>query len=333
MMLMKDQIIDVSIGEGHVIKDSLIKTFDLDGFRFTFDDKIFEYQKPAGYEPLVKILEDKYQSPVIITSGAKQALSACFYSLVKMNNHFLSIRKPYWSLLQPLCDMHGLVPDFYDDGIGSYNSPLLLVNPNNPDGSFIDDVSELSNNLMDKKSILIHDAVYYSHVYINRAHELKSSVGDAQIFSFSKMYGLSSLRLGYVVCKNKEMYKHILEYIEGTTSGVSITSQVFAYDLVKLVNDRPDLNKDFEDASYQAILANKKLAKQINSNIISVDSKIESTSGMFLWAKLNDPSAFIKAKINVAYGDLFGDKDFIRMNLAIQKIDMEQIVFRLNNLR
>jgi len=56
--------IDSSVGEPYLIRDNL---FDM----FTWDEDVsgldLSYPFPQGYGPLVKMLEDKHQAPVIFT--------------------------------------------------------------------------------------------------------------------------------------------------------------------------------------------------------------------------------------------------------------------------
>jgi aspartate/methionine/tyrosine aminotransferase len=323
--------IDCAIGEPHVVRDNLLNSFNL-------DDKILDslsaedliYPAPAGYGPLVKYLEDKYHYPVVITNGAKQALGACFYAWKKMGWSQYTMKKPFWALIPPLSSIHNMECSFYAN---QGKLPFLLLDPNNPNGDSVK-VEELIN-LEKKYSVfhvpLVHDAAYYNHIYLPTEHPLPV-IGDAQIYSVSKMLGLSGLRLGYVVCKNKLMHSYITEYMEAMTVGVSILSQKFYFQiLAKHLDLYPQTTLNFERTSAADILHNKKLCKEINPNILLVPEDIEQQFGMFGFFKCHNVLAFEQAKIKIIQGAPFGAPGFIRMNLAIPRSLMQEVVTRLNN--
>ncbi len=129
-----DGWIDVSVGEPHVVREVLRKYFKLDSIGQDHPDHYWEYPNPIGYPPLVKALEEKHGYPVIITNGAKQALGATFYALKKMGKETVGMMEPYWALIPPLVEMHGLKPAI---GVHPFNiDSFLALAPNNPNGHF-----------------------------------------------------------------------------------------------------------------------------------------------------------------------------------------------------
>jgi aspartate/methionine/tyrosine aminotransferase len=325
--------IDTSVGEPHVVRENLLKAFELDRYEVRQHDRIWEYPFPTGYAELVDFLERKHKAKVIITNGAKQALGACFHSLKRMGKNVMGMRSPYWALIPPLAKMHGLDPAFINIKLENYCNvescdSYLCLAPNNPDG----DVSMLSDDYCQKNNMpFIHDAAYYTHVYLPPDYELKN-VGDVQIFSISKMLGLSGLRLGYVVCHNLDFYKYIQEYMESMTVGVSILPQIFLADLFNRMESYPSLVQKFEVTSHEALLEAKKIALKIRPEVLEVPETLLQTPGMFGWFKVGPQADFNKAKVNVIDGSLFGVPGMIRMNLAFNTETMEEIVNRLNSI-
>lgn len=322
--------IDVSVGEPHIVRDHLINTFSLSPYELPNINNMYEYPPPNGYKPLVKLLEDKYKAPVVITNGAKQALGATFYALNKMGKQFIGMRKPFWALIPPLVQMHGAVSV---PTLKSADSYLLLV-PNNPDGfsSTPADLKCLEDKCKEEDKPLIHDAAYYTHIYLPGNRPL-IPIGDVQIYSISKMLGLSGLRLGYVVCPNKDFYKLIVQYMEAMTVGVSVVSQIFLYDLLSRMNSYPTLTERFEGLSANSLAESKKIIQKVDPEILEVNSEIESTPGMFGWFKVGPKADFQKAKVNFIDGALFGVPGMVRMNLAFNADKMEEIVSRLNSIK
>ena len=342
ILLAKPQLpngfIDTSVGEAHIIKDNLLNIFNILPYHLSEVNKMWEYHEPQGYKKLIQLLENKYKSPVIITNGAKQALGAVFYALHQMGKKKVGMRLPYWALIPPLAEVHGVNCVFDDTtdplaGPIGYDSYLYLA-PNNPDGWTPDSktLQTMSEWSKEENIPFIHDAVYYNHIYLPQTYSLKQ-IGDVQIYSASKSFGLSGLRLGWIVCPNVEFYKLIQYYMETMTVGVSIVSQVFFYDLLNRMHGYPTLTEKFEMASAAALTANKKIVSQIDPEILEVPANLEDIPGMFLWAKVGPKANFQKSKVNIIDGALFGMPGFIRMNMAFDEKTMTDIVHRLNSTK
>jgi aspartate/methionine/tyrosine aminotransferase len=326
-----DGWLDVSVGEPHIVRQKLMEVFDLSLYEVPQKEHFHEYPPPAGYGPLVKLLEEKHHAPIVITNGAKGALGAVFYALTQMNRWNLGMQTPYWALIPPLMKMHGLSslpPPPLDDEISGMDCYLSLA-PNNPDGHMPDLKSD--SEAMKAQGIpFIHDAAYYTHTYLPSSTQL-GQYGDVQIYSISKMLGLSGLRIGYAVCPNPEFYKLILQYMEAMTVGVSIVSQVFLFDLLDRMRSYPTLTERFEWLSSNALLEAKKIISQVDPEVLVVPKNIESIPGMFGWFKVGPKANFEKAKINLIDGSLFGSPGMIRMNLAFDTSTLNSIVERLNS--
>lgn len=346
MLLAKPKLpegwIDCSVGEPHLVRENLIKTFQLEEELKHGHVKLNEliYPSPNGYEPLVRHLEEKHGAPVIITNGAKQALGAVFYALKKMGRDLVGMTVPYWCLIPPLMDMHGVQcyqlmenPPHYSDPDFWRRESRLYLGPNNPDGSIHSEseLIEMSESLKASKVPFIHDAAYYTHIYLPKSHNLPQ-FGDVQIYSISKMLGLSGLRIGYVVCPNPEFYKLILSYMEAMTVGVSIASQTWLYELLEHMKARPDLTDKFETISSEQLTNNKKLCLEIDPEVLEISTSLPSKPGMFGWFKTGPKLDLAKSKINVIDGALFGGPGMIRMNLAFPTKIMKEIVTRLNSV-
>lgn len=311
------------------MREILLKHFSLDSFPQDHPHNVWEYPAPTGYQPLVDMLQEKYGHPVIITNGAKQALGACFYALKKMGKQTLGMMEPYWALIPPLVEMHGLTPAL---GAHPYHiDAYLALAPNNPNGAF-PYLECLEATCKSKDIPLIHDAAYYTHVYLPFSTELKV-YGDVQIYSISKMFGLSGLRLGYVVCPNLEYYKLIQQYMEAMTVGVSITSQIFLHDLMLRMKEDPESFQKFEEEAHEALDTSKRILLQVDPDILMVTPQMVNINGMFGWLRVGPKANFQKSKINFIDGALFGGPGMVRMNLAFNQEKMETIVNRLNSVR
>lgn len=318
--------IDAAVGEPHIVRANLFDTFDMEALTPVIKDfNLFEYTKPAGYDPLVKFLENKHQAPVIISNGAKQSVGSVFYALKKAGKNKINMPSPWWSLFPPLIKMHGLehcgLPLPFDD------SAELVVYPNNPDGGGLE---YLDQKLIDAKNAhgipTIHDAAYFSKIYLGEDIP-KIGTPNVQIYTCSKLLGLSQLRVGYAVYHDTQLYKDALSYMEHMTVGVSILSQMYAYNILKEIEDNPEKTDRFETNCYIDIALNKAHASEIPSDILEPSG---NPTGMFLWTKCYNLDAFKNNKINVVEGTPFGMPGYIRMNVAIPEKTMIEVVDRLN---
>lgn len=323
--------IDLSVGEPRIVKECLSKYVELENGHFVPDANSWEYPDSVGYKPLVDLLEEKHQAPVIITNGAKQALGAVFYALAKMGYIKFGMKSPYWCLIPPLGAAHGLECRFQEPGFNqAHTPPYLLLAPNNPDGQCpnLDILKEYAGEYSDRGIPFIHDAAYFTHTYLPPSYEL-GPIGDVQIFSISKMFGLSGLRVGYTVCYNKEFYSLIKQYMEMMTVGVSSISQLLVYNLFNWEKKTPASTKEFEDETRGELIKAKKLMKALPPEILEVPNNIEDIPGMFGWFKVGPKANFQEAKVNIIRGDEFGMPGYIRLNLAVGLEQLAKVVARL----
>jgi aspartate/methionine/tyrosine aminotransferase len=326
--ILPPDFIDLSVGESHLVKDALDEVFNLLPYKICNDKSIFEYSDPKGYTHLVKLLENKYNKNVVICAGAKQGLCAAFYALKQMGKKNIGLRTPYWCLLPSAITMHGLEVSLTNN----YDS-YLCVAPGNPDNYLpnIDELRLLSNTCKNNNIPFIHDCAYFTPTYLTPNYPAEL-IGDVQIFSFSKMFGLSGLRCGFILCDDDEMFHHMTYYIETMTVGVSTFSQLFIYHILYEMSKMPNLEKRFYNKSFEALKKNKLLLKNINNYDVEVPSNMENLCGMFAFLKVYDKDIFRKAKVNVIDGSLFGAPGFVRLNLAVPYKTLEESINRINNL-
>lgn len=325
--------IDTSVGEANLVRSNLISTFNLSGELSLGKLKINDlvYPTPIGYSPLVKFLENKYHAPVIITNGAKQGLGAAFYSLKKMGWNYCGEKSPHWALIPSLAKMHGIDMIHANGPHVDDRSPFLLLSPNNPDGhcESSNELISLSEEFKNHNLPLIHDCAYYAHSYLSGTHSLPA-IGDVQIYSFSKMFGLSGCRLGFVVCHNPIFYKLIQEYMEAMTVGVSINSQAFLYEIIQQVYADSNLLHKFEFNNFMGLKRNKEICLQLDPKVLEVPPDFADTPGMFAFLKVGPKANFNRAKINIIEGTHFGAPGMIRINLSFDENKMQEIVNKLN---
>jgi len=323
--------IDLTVGEPHTIKKAMFESFDISQFK-VFEQELgfWEYQKPNGYSPLVSYLEKKHNAPVIITNGAKNGLAAYFYACSKMGLFNVGMKLPYWALIPPLAKEFKCNPIFCEPESADSCDSYLLLAPNNPDGQCENSEKLVKIAELYRKSgkIFAHDAAYYTYSYLPQDYELKD-IGDVQIYSGSKMLGLSSIRVGYIVCKNKEMYSYMCSYMETFSVGVSSLSQKIFLEILKHFDSNLNAKFAFELACRNSIAKSREILSQVNPNVIAIPEEFSKTSGMFGLVKLLNKEALTSAKINVLDGSLFGMDGYARLNLSFEENVWLDLIERL----
>jgi len=307
-------IINLGIGENNILREAVVEAYNLKNLSLENLPHIFEYAPPYGYEPLIKILEQIYGGKIIVGSGAKHCLSAAFYAMNAVGKNKIHVVRPFWASIPSLVAREGLE---YSESINDCDCQLIVA-PGNPDGSF--NLSTIAN------VPVIHDAAYYTGSYVPKEIYLKQ-IGDIQIYSMSKMFGLSGARIGWVHTYNEEYYTHMTKFIEATTAGISTISQSLLLDILNKDCNNPELRISYEDYVFKYLNINRKyLLENLNTNKFTIIDK--NQYGMFAWLK-SDVSNFTESGVNVMPGEPFGKPGYIRMNLAVS---MELIIKAVNKM-
>jgi aspartate/methionine/tyrosine aminotransferase len=318
--------IDLSFGEPTVVTNALFKNLNRAGKPFimpSFYDLLdWTYQPAAGSPDLVKVLEEKYRAKVVVCNGAKQALAAAMFAFKNQVGNKIFYDSPFYPANPSLAQSVGLTWASISEA-----DSLLITSPNNPDGKNLSNV-----NLLDFKmqKPMIHDAAYYTPVYLPE-NQMDIPIGDIQVYSMSKMYGVSGLRIGYSVCHNEKYYSDMVNYVEMTTAGVSIVSQDIALSIELSFKENPDWYKQFVSDSRNAITLARKELLNLDPEVLIVEEP-ESHS-MFAWCKIGPKLDHQSAKVYILPGELFGKPGYMRINIAHPPEVISEAVSRLNKFK
>lgn len=315
--------LDLSYGEPISVQQELLKQINKYNNSLKMpsvsDLKDWTYQPAAGKPDLIKILEDKYDAKVVVSNGAKQALAASLYSFKKSNVNSIFFESPFYPANTSIIDSVGLVR--VERGSEDCR---LITSPNNPDGRYVSSIEILQSKF---RVPTIHDAAYYTDIYLPDG-EIPMSIADIQVYSMSKMYGLSGLRIGYSVVHNEKYYKDMVDYMEMTTAGVSTASQDIARNLELFFKEFPQALTDFNRNSRTSLILSREVLKNIDSDVL-IPEKPESNS-MFAWCKVGSKLDYQAAKVYMLPGELFGKPGYMRLNIAYPVSVISEAVSRLN---
>lgn len=131
----------------------------------------------------------------------------------------------------PLLEENGfrLQKEFLNE-ITSDMDVLFLCNPNNPTGELVD--TELIDQILDRcekqNVLLVVDECFMEFVKDYQPYSLKSKCLTSNhliiLKAFTKLYAMPGLRLGYVICKNKELLHRMREVTQPWS--VSVPAQL-----------------------------------------------------------------------------------------------------------
>lgn len=315
--------IDLSFGEPKLIMEAMFEEINKVGSSFKMPDKYdiksWEYQPASGNPQFVELLQSKYRAKVVVCNGAKQALAASLYAFKKNGAESVYYDIPYYPANPSIVDSVGLKREEFDTA-----SLALITSPNNPDGKNYSNY-ELLN--IQRQKPMIHDGAYYTPAYLPDGQDV-INVGDVQIFSFSKTYGVSGLRIGYAVCHTEQYYKDIVDFMETTTAGVSTASQSIAMEIEKYFIDNPMSMYSFYEKARMRIHRNRNLFSSLNPEVLELIPC--ETNSMFAWCKAGPKLDNKAAKVHILDGSLFGKPGMMRINIAQPTEMIVQAIERLN---
>lgn len=322
--LPKDHI-DLGIGEPHILREAVLKCFNLNAidmakFDFSNLQQPWEYAPPNGYPALVKLLEERYNAPVVVTIGAKHGIFAALHALRQTGVRSVAYRTPYWSSFPFMIESMGL-KSVTNTNKNYIADSYLFVMPNNPDGFIVHE-----NTKLDIPVPIIHDAAYYTESYLPENYKF-GPIGDMQVFSASKMYGLSGLRLGWVVCHNRDFYKSLTAYVEASTAGVSTVSQRVLMSIIQAENEQPRLRRWFSEQMREHLTWAQHELRRLDPKVLEP----QSLDGMFGWCQKGECFSS-ESKVHVMDGSHFGDRSMVRLNLAVPKEILSEAIDKLNLL-
>jgi aspartate/methionine/tyrosine aminotransferase len=301
--------INLAVGEPYFFRRSVLPAITVRHI-----DKELAYPQVGGEPELLAELHRLMpQYPfIVVTNGAKQAISAAFYAFSELEKKFSVWHQvPYWPSYPTLAKGLGL--DFNEPGWRG-NQIVCVTSPGNPDGS--QDYPPFD------APVEVWDAAYAQPLYGFRGVPPPHRVG---IFSAAKMWGLSGLRIGWAGTYERSLYELMSYYVEITTSGVAVSSQMYLAGILRAIRE-PEQIGPVTDATLEAraaLMTNGTLFLEILGNLVEQVKGVPADgSGMFAWFRARQPEAFRRAlkdaKVKVVTGEACGEKQdgWFRMSMG-----------------
>jgi aspartate/methionine/tyrosine aminotransferase len=264
-----------------------------------------------GEPDLLNLLKGRFSGQhVVVTNGAKQAILACAHALrIKHGKSFMTHEAPYWPTYPTMADMSKLgFEEGYYEGVKALR---VITSPNNPDGSLCD------KPLMEYD---IWDAAYASPIYgwnnIVPWHKMS-------VWSAAKLFGPSGYRIGWLATGDPILAQLASEYVEKTTSGVSLPSQrLFQGLLFNLSTLSHEERQGYEAEARAMLMETSKIFMRLSPFFLEVKGFPAIGQGMFAWVRARDPEDFMKlmakASVKIVNGMYCGgNSDWFRISLGV----------------
>ena len=217
---------------------------------------LYSYTSDAGSFELLEAISRKLRREngltvdpnrnIIVTSGANQAFINSLLAITKPRDDIILFSPVYFNhvmavklaacnpIIIPAGEDYLPSIDILQDSITSKTKAIITVSPNNPTGAVYPKtiLREINQICRDRGIYHISDEVYEYYIYDDAQHISPAIFDDTleytiTIFSFSKSFGMSGYRIGYIVTPFS-VYDEILKVQDTTTICASISSQVAA---------------------------------------------------------------------------------------------------------
>ncbi len=283
-------------------------------------------------------------SNIIVTPGSNQAFFIVLSVIADKGDNII-IMLPYYfnhkmaaqllginTIEIPFGENYHIDLDLIRGKINCKTRAIVVISPNNPTGSMIDKSLFIELvELINKHNIyLITDEAYCDFCwdlpyFTPLSIDYYNTIG---LFSFSKSFGMSGWRLGFIKCR-KELIPHMIKVADTLHICPPVASQILGEEVLKLNCSYASVFRDSIRASRDILIDN--LMILYNKGIIS---KPISEGGYYVFVKFNFNVALIgwelvellidKYGIAVMPGEAFGvfDKDiYLRISYGNVKPD------------
>ncbi len=302
------------LGTPEVIKKEIIKLFN---------DDIYKYYPDSNYEEIRKSIAYFYDIDykyVLQTSGASEAISLII-SLLRPRKIYLI--EPTFGDYELISEALGINLErlffvenhdrfeFVLSDLKIKNGLLVICNPNNPTGSFInhDDIIEFAEK---NDCYILLDEVYVELSDYETIIKRNIPENIIVVKSFTKIFSVPGLRIGFIYCKDENIINK-LDNIRPIWNLNSIADKCFTNVLKKYKKEL----WDFINASKKYI----RREREFLYNELSKYFKVYKSCANFLLLKSKIPGDYLKQEllkrnIYIRVSNYYNlSKNFIRISI------------------
>ncbi len=199
-------IIEMNVGDPDIKSKEIINSI-----KESVCNKNLCYCSSKGEKYLIDKIKEIFniEKEVVITPGSKQGI---YYILYLNKNKKTLLLEPSWSAYEMILkefntkykkvslDPFKMCVDLKELKDVEF---LILNNPNNPTSKKISNLDEILDYCNKNNIKVLYDAAYEDMVYDNK--KINPNEVDYYVYSFSKSFGISGARIGFLTCDNKEV--------------------------------------------------------------------------------------------------------------------------------
>ncbi len=239
-----------------------------------FDNPVLPYGQSEGLKELRTAIADYFKrynldvSPeeVIITQGGSEAILFSMLLLCNPGDEII-VFEPFYANYNGLAAVAGikLVPvtmdpkedyhlpnrDKISEKIGDRTRAIFVCSPNNPTGTVYtqDEMEMIADITREYNLYLISDEVYREFVFDNIKHTSSLSIAPERtliVDSISKRMSACGARIGFVVCKNKEMLPLLVRFAQSRLCPATIEQYGALEGFIHIDNYIDSMIKEYE---------------------------------------------------------------------------------------
>jgi len=214
------------------------------------------YTASTGIPPLRKAIYQKVTSEnrlsipnddhVVVTNGGMHGLYILFRSILEPGDEVI-LPDPMWTEIAENIRLGGgipvpvklqagegyqYLPEAIESAITSRTRAVFLNTPHNPTGAVLrkDSLEKIVSLAENHNVLLVSDEAYEHVIYDGVPHVSLGSLPEAgkrtiSVFTMSKTYAMSGLRLGYLAIPDPRLLDRIKKLVRCTINGVNSVSQ------------------------------------------------------------------------------------------------------------
>lgn len=198
---------------------------------------------PELREAISRKLKDKNKikgavpESVFVTNGGMNGLYVGFRSLISPGDEVV-IPNPMWTEIAEIIKLSGGKPIYVpierytdlENVLGDKKPKVVFINsPHNPTGRVFkpEEVSKVVEFANDSNAFIVSDEAYEDVIFDGNSHLSPGSIYEdtLSLYSMSKSYAMSGLRLGYVHTNNPKIKERIKKMLRCTINGVNSITQ------------------------------------------------------------------------------------------------------------
>ena len=270
------------------------------------EQKYHTYSGDAGLSELRWALTEKLREEnglnvlaeqVMVTAGANQAFVNAVLAVAEAGDEIILISPYYFNhemalrmlnikpVVVPTGPNYLPDPEAIQEAVGPRTRALVTISPNNPTGAVYPKalLQELNQLCQDMDIVHISDETYEYFTHGEEPHHSPGAGADyhntINLFSFSKAYGMSGWRLGYMSYP-KELHPELLKIQDTLVICPSVASQLLGLECLKL-------GKSYLKPHLPRLRASRRIMLELAGGLKELANLPEASGGYYLYLQID----------------------------------------------